>query len=616
MKNSLLTGVVLLLCSMPLFAQIEGRIRDLKTKNPIDYASVRVYNKDSQLVVSILSDDSGLFVTKNLPTGTYQMEVSFVGYQPSRVTNIKVDKGQTTYQQVYLTPDEGTALKCVEVKRRRPLINRLPNFRGARADGQAYTAISGVDARVHYAHVAEGGFSTVRQSPLSTFSIDVDRASYTHIRHYLNNNQLPPTDAVRVEEMMNYFTYSTPADDAFANHPFTLHSEVAQAPWNTNRRLLHIQLNTKAFVAEAATPANLTFLIDVSGSMSDANKLPLLIQSLQLLVNALREQDRVSIVVYAGAAGLVLPPTSGNKKQVIMDALTKLQAGGSTAGGEGIRLAYDIAEKNKLAHGNNRVILATDGDFNVGISDIPGLTQLITEKRKSGIYLSVLGFGNVDVNNATMELLADKGNGNYNYIDGLREGHKVLVKELGATLYTVAKDVKIQLEFNPALVSAYKLIGYENRLLEAADFNNDTIDAGELGSGHSVTAIYEIVTTTDTFNTGIDTLKYQPPTAIPGNELCTIKVRYKQPDKSNSIRFEQAVNDNNRRLDTAPDDMRFATAVALFGLKLKNSPDVAHINYKNIQQLATKAKGEDREGYRAELIHLIEAAALISGSNN
>lgn len=615
MKNSLLTGVVLLLCSTTLFAQnigrISGLITDSNTRKPLDYASIKIYNANNQIASQLLSDDSGLFITTNLPTGVYSLAVCCVGYQTTRVEHIIVEPGKTTNVNVALRPAATKQLKCVVFSKTRTLVN----FRGARADGVAFTN-SGVDGGIKYAHTPENGFTTVRQSPLSTFSIDVDRASYTHIRHYLNNNQLPPTDAVRIEEMMNYFTYSTPANNAFANHPFTLHSEVAQAPWNTNRRLLHIQLNTKTFVAEAATPANLTFLIDVSGSMSDANKLPLLIQSLQLLVNALREQDRVSIVVYAGAAGLVLPPTSGNNKQAIMDALTKLQAGGSTAGGEGIKLAYRMAEENKLPHGNNRIILATDGDFNVGVSDIEGLTQLITEKRKSGIYLSVLGFGDEGVNDANMELLADKGNGNYNYIDGLREGHKVLVKELGATLYTVAKDVKIQLEFNPALVSAYKLIGYENRLLNAADFNNDTIDAGELGSGHSVTAIYEIVTTADTFNTGIDTLKYQPPTTIPGNELCTIKVRYKQPDKSNSIRFEQAVNDNNRELEKAPEDMRFATAVALFGLKLKNSPDVAHINYKNIQQLATNAKGKDREGYRAELLHLIEAAALISGSNN
>lgn len=615
MKNSLLTGVVLLLCSTTLFAQnigrISGLITDSNTRKPLDYASIKIYNANNQIASQLLSDDSGLFITPNLPTGVYSLAVCFVGYQTTRVEHIIVEPGKTINVNVALRPAATKQLKCVVVSKTRTLVN----FRGARADGVAFTN-SGVDGGIKYAHTPENGFTTVRQSPLSTFSIDVDRASYTHIRHYLNNNQLPPTDAVRVEDMMNYFTYSTPTGNAFANHPFTLHSEVAQAPWNTNRRLLHIQLNTKTFVAEAATPANLTFLIDVSGSMSDANKLPLLIQSLQLLVNALREQDRVSIVVYAGAAGLVLPPTSGNNKQAIMDALTKLQAGGSTAGGEGIKLAYCMAEENKLPHGNNRIILATDGDFNVGVSDIEGLTQLITEKRKSGIYLSVLGFGDEGVNDANMELLADKGNGNYNYIDGLREGHKVLVKELGATLYTVAKDVKIQLEFNPALVSAYKLIGYENRLLNAADFNNDTIDAGELGSGHSVTAIYEIVTTADTFNTGIDTLKYQPPTTIPGNELCTIKVRYKQPDKSNSIRFEQAVNDNNRELEKAPEDMRFATAVALFGLKLKNSPDVAHINYKNIQQLATNARGKDREGYRAELLHLIEAAALISGSNN
>lgn len=468
-----------------------------------------------------------------------------------------------------------------------------------------------------YAAIKENGFQSAIQEPLSTFSIDVDAASYSNVRRFINNGQRPPKDAVRVEEMINYFkyNYAQPTGD----HPFNIVTEISSAPWNEKHKLVSVGLQGKCIPTANLPASNLVFLIDVSGSMSDPNKLPLLKASFKMLVNELREQDYVSIVVYAGAAGLVLEPTSGSNKDKIISAIDNLQAGGSTAGGAGINLAYKIALENFKTGGNNRVILATDGDFNVGLSDNKSMEQLIEQKRQHGVFLTVLGYGMGNYKDSKMETLADKGNGNYAYVDNLTEAKKVLVNEFGGTLFTIAKDVKLQLEFNPAKVKAYRLIGYENRLLEAEDFNNDKKDAGELGAGHTVTALYEIIPA------GIDSefykvfeLKYQKnqvaKTEAYADELLTIKFRYKKPDESKSKLIVHPVVDNKVMLQNTSDDFRWAASVAAFGMLIRESEYVQRYSYDKAIQLAESARGKDTEGYRVEFINLAKAFGSIASN--
>ncbi|HTK57059.1 MAG TPA: von Willebrand factor type A domain-containing protein, partial [Gemmatimonadales bacterium] len=401
-----------------------------------------------------------------------------------------------------------------------------------------------------YNHIRENGFLPVASSPLSTFSIDVDKASYANVRRFLDQGSLPPADAVRLEEMINYFSYDLP--EPRGEHPFSITTDVGTAPWAPEHRLVRVAIQGKRLRGERIPPSNLVFLIDVSGSMSDENKLPLVKRSLRMLVDQLREEDKVTIVVYAGAAGLVLPCTPGTERTRILNAIDNLSAGGSTAGGAGIQLAYRMARQNFVQEGNNRVILATDGDFNVGVSSEGELTRLIEEERRSGVFLTVLGFGTGNYADARMEALADKGNGNYFYVDNIMEGRKVFVEELQGTLFTIAKDVKIQVEFNPAEVAAYRLVGYENRALRNEDFNNDAIDAGELGAGHSVTALYEIIPVGSRGASnvpGVDPLRYQTPERrIIGQrgELMTVKLRYQRPEGSPSRLIEQAVRDDDR----------------------------------------------------------------------
>ncbi len=457
-----------------------------------------------------------------------------------------------------------------------------------------------------YARINENKFERVVLNPLSTFSIDVDKASYSNIRRMINNGQEVNPSAVKIEEMINYFdyTYAQPQSD----HPFTIHTEVAKTPWNNSTKLVRIGLQGKEYSNAALPPSNLTFLIDVSGSMSDENKLPLLKKAFKLLVDQLREQDKVSIVVYAGAAGVVLNPTSGDDKKTILAALDNLQAGGSTAGGEGIELAYRLAQKNFRKNGNNRVILATDGDFNVGASSDLDMEDLIEQKRKSGVFLSVLGFGMGNYKDSKLEVLADKGNGNHAYIDTMQEAHKVFVKEFGGTMHTIAKDVKIQVEFNPAKVQSYRLIGYENRMLEAEDFIDDSKDAGELGSGHTVTALYEVVPVgiESDYIKDVTDLKYTvlDESANFSSELLTVKLRYKKPLASDSIEMEHILEDTVYEMS---DDFKFASAVALFGMQLRKSAYTNKANLENVLQLANAGRVEDEQGYRAEFIRLVKA---------
>lgn len=468
-----------------------------------------------------------------------------------------------------------------------------------------------------YDAVHENIFHDALRNPLSTFSIDVDAASYSNVRRFINNGQHPPKDAVRIEEMVNYFDYDY--DQPNNDDPFQVVTEISAAPWNTNHKLVHIGLQGKKIPMENLPSSNLVFLIDVSGSMESPNKLPLLKASFKMLVEELRPQDYVSIVVYAGAAGLVLEPTSGDDKRKIIKALDQLQAGGSTAGGEGINLAYTVAKEHFKEGGNNRVILATDGDFNVGESSNASMERLIEEKRKDGIFLTVLGFGMGNYKDSKMEILSDKGNGNYAYIDNITEARKVLVTEFGGTLFTIAKDVKLQLEFNPAKVKAYRLIGYENRMLKSEDFNNDKKDAGELGSGHTVTALYEIIPVgVESEFYKIDELKYQTtkvdPSASASKDLLTIKLRYKKPDEDVSKLIIHTLQDGNVPVDKTSDNFRWSASVAAFGMLLRESEYCKNFSYDKVIQLAEASRGRDKEGYRIEFINMVKSFGSLASN--
>jgi len=461
-----------------------------------------------------------------------------------------------------------------------------------------------------YASVNENGFRSVKNSPLSTFSIDVDNASYSNIRRFINMGELPPADAVRIEEMINYFKYDYP--EPYGQHPFSVYTELAVCPWNSRHRLLHVGLRGKAVEKASLPSSNLVFLIDVSGSMSAPNKLPLLKSAFHLLVNELRPRDKVAIVVYAGAAGLVLESTPGYRKEAILSAIDNLEAGGSTAGGAGLKLAYAEAEKNFINGGNNRIILATDGDFNVGVSSNGGMERLIEEKRELGVFITVLGFGMGNLKDDKMEIIADKGNGNYSYIDNLQEARKVLVREFGGTLFTIAKDVKFQIEFNPEKVASYRLVGYENRLLNDEDFNNDAKDAGEMGAGHNVTALYELIPSgSDERLPSVDPLKYQHSGEGEyteknySGEYLTIKLRYKKPDGHTSMLMEKPVRGYVKEISEASDNLKFAAAVSEFGMILRNSEYKGNATLEGASGLARSSKGDDEDGYRSELIRLI-----------
>ena len=466
-----------------------------------------------------------------------------------------------------------------------------------------------------YDHIVENPFLKVNDNPLSTFSIDVDAASYANVRRFINQGELPPAGAVRIEELINYFSYNYPQPQN--DDPFSINTEISNCPWNANHKLVLIGLQGKKISTENLPASNLVFLIDVSGSMDEEDKLPLVKSSLKLLVDQLRPQDKVALVVYAGNAGLVLPSTSGDEKIKIKDAIDALDAGGSTAGGEGIKLAYNTAKKNFIKAGNNRVILCTDGDFNIGTSSEDELQTLIEGERKSGVFLSVLGFGTGNYQDSKMQLLADKGNGNHNYIDNISEAKKVFVNEFGGTLFTIAKDVKLQIEFNPEKVQGYRLIGYENRLLNKEDFNDDKKDAGELGSGHTVTALYELISTgiKDTMMKNVDALRYQKTKTSAKNnftdEIMNIKLRYKKPDGNKSTLIEHPLKDENIALNSTSDNFRFASSVAEFGMLLRNSQYRGNADFLSVKQIAQSAIGNDEEGYRKEFIQLVKSGALL-----
>lgn len=462
-----------------------------------------------------------------------------------------------------------------------------------------------------YKEIAENNFKTVSESPLSTFSIDVDAASYSNMRRYINKGELPPADAIRTEELINYFSYDYPQPTG--NDPVKITTEVGACPWNVKHRLVRIGLKAKEIPTDKLPVSNLVFLIDVSGSMYGPQRLGLVQSSLKLLVNNLRDEDKIAIVVYSGSAGEKLPSTSGSDKQKIREAIDELTAGGSTAGGAGIKLAYKMAKQNFVKGGNNRIILCTDGDFNVGVSSDEGLEKLIEQERKSGVFLTVLGYGMGNYKDSKMQVLAEKGNGNHAYIDNLQEANRVLVNEFGATMHTVAKDVKLQIEFNPSQVQAYRLIGYESRLLKDEDFNNDAKDAGEMGAGHTVTAFYEVVPAgvKSDFTGKVDDLKYQktkPAPAVTNNskELLTVKLRYKAPDGNTSKKIEQPLIDDKK--EKVSSDFRFASAVAMFGQLLRDSDFKGDATYDKVISLAKTSLDNDEKGYRREFIRLAETA--------
>ena len=526
--------------------------------------------------------------------------------------------GNSDDRSIMMTEESGEAAPQIATETEAPTAaadNLKGNLQPEEEDEPIALDTSGED----YNPIEENPFLAVQNRPLSTFAIDVDSASYSNARRFINDGALPPPDAVRIEEFINYFTYNYPQPEG--DRPFSITTEVSEAPWNRAHKLVRVGLQGKNVETEELPPSNLVFLLDVSGSMNDSDKLPLLKEGFRLLAEELTENDRVAIVVYAGASGVVLPSTPGNEKDKILTALNRLQAGGGTAGSEGIQRAYELARENFIEGGNNRVILATDGDFNIGVYSQSGLVNLIEQQRESNIFLTVLGFGTGNLQDGKMEQLANKGNGNYAYIDSILEAKKVLVTELKGTLLTIAKDVKVQVEFNPAEIAAYRLIGYENRLLRDRDFNDDTKDAGELGSGHSVTALYEVIPVgveTEVNLPDVDPLVYQQtqvdPEAYNNDELMQVKLRYKQPEGTESQLITQTVIDEGVRLEAASEDFRFTAAVAAFGMLLRNSPYGGNLDFEEAIALAKDAKGEDAEGYRAEFVRLAEMASLLARS--
>lgn len=576
---------------------IEGRVTDAISGLPLSGAHVAV--EGTSLLT--LTNEAGRYGLQSVPAGQRTVTIELIGYAGQRL-QVTVAPGRTTVLDVAL----GAQIQSLERLRMQA---GMPTAEArAFAHPAAARLARDIDFNTEsYARIGENDFRLVSASPRSTFSIDVDRASYANIRRFIQSGVRPPVDAVRIEEMINYFPYgwgSVPGQ-----HPFTVTTEVWEAPWKPEHRLVRIGLHAEPFDTENLPPSNLVFLLDVSGSMRSADKLPLLKKAFALLVDQLRSEDRVAIVVYAGAAGLVLPSTPGDRKPEILAALDDLQAGGSTAGGSGLRLAYEVARRYQLDGGNNRVILATDGDFNVGASSDAEMVRQIERERESGTFLTVLGFGTGNLKDSKMEQIADRGNGNFHYVDGLLEARKVLVEEMGGTLLTLAKDVKLQVEFNPARAAGYRLIGYENRLLADEDFNDDTKDAGELGAGHTVTALYEVVPAgTEVPRGEVDSLRYQlqpddPPPSDFDDELMYVKVRYKDPEGTRSKLLEHAVADRPRSPSA---DFRFAAAVAGFGMLLRDSEHAAGMTLNEVVRIAERGRGDDPRGYRGEFIRLVE----------
>ena len=620
-------------------------------RSPVPGATLELVS-GTAVIAKTTSAADGSFAFENVAAGSYEIRVTLAGFRQARVAvtvgsaapspiTVKLLVGNTTESVTVAQPPDvyatiqGTPPPPAAEAPRPPMGGLSGGGRGSgvgtgsgagvgygsgggyggAAGGYAGAVVRGIAQPFEtatYAPIEENKFRSVAERPLSTFSVDVDTASYSNVRRFLNEGRLPPVDAVRVEELINYFHFDYP--DRTEGAPFGVATEVGPCPWNTRHRLALIGVQAKRISPAKTPPRNLVFLLDVSGSMAPPERLPLVKTAMKMLADTLRAEDRVAIVTYAGTSGVALPSTRGDRHAVIEDAISSLNANGSTNGAAGIQLAYEIAAENFVKGGINRVILATDGDFNVGVTSIAELTHMIEEKRSTGVFLSVFGVGTDNLKDATMERLADKGNGNYAYLDSLTEAHRVLVREASSTFVTVAKDVKIQVEFNPATVGAYRLVGYENRRLQSRDFNDDAKDAGELGSGHTVTALYEIVPPGEAIGEpGVDPLKYQqtvPPARVPvpSTELMTVKVRYKQPDGERSTLVTVPVAGR----DTASArNLSFAAAVAEFGMLLRESPYKSDATWVDAARLAREYRGEDTDGYRAEFVRLIDLAGAL-----
>ncbi len=670
----LLSALLIGFGASTLFAQqtIFGTVTD-EIGDPIIGGTVKVLRGET-FVTGGATDFDGNYQISVDP-GTYNVEFAFIGYAPKEVQGIEVLPGQEFKLDMQFDGTEGILLEeCLVVdykvaptkvdetsqgmtltsKDRKKLGTRNINAIASMSAGatssdegeavrvrrnrgnQTQYIIDGVRVpltppspaikykqpqsdytREDYRAFSENTFQLPQNEPLSTFGADVDVAAYANIRRFLNQGQVPPPDAVRTEELVNYFSYDYPQPKG--KDPVSITTELGECPWNKNHQLLHIGLQAKELDVDNLPASNLVFLIDVSGSMNSQNKLGLLKESYRLLVPQLRQQDKVSIVVYAGAAGTVLEPTAGDQKDTILAAIDKLSAGGSTAGAAGILLAYQLAEKHFVKDGNNRVILATDGDFNVGTTANESLEQLIAKKRDTGIFLSVLGFGQGNYQDARMQSLAEKGNGNAAYIDNMLEARKVLVEEFGGTMYTVAKDVKLQVEFNPTQVAAYRLVGYESRLLAAEDFNDDKKDAGDMGSGHTVTALYEIIPigSKSDFLPSIDGLKYQKPKGTDGvkfsKELATVRMKYKHPqDEKSQEKVEVTLDAGSTAFAKTSEAFQWSASIAGWSLILKRSEYASGLNYEQLISRAENSRGKDIKGYRAEAIRLMEISRNLS----
>ena len=666
-----ITLLLTLLSLQSVAQEITGRIT---TKKAVPVANASVTAMQGNIVRSkSTTNNTGSYTIKQLDPGYYNLLITTADYDTIVEKSVVVTPGDITTRNYTLSRKSPQQKDIVVIQYRKPLVDQdkpssrrlspheiatIPtteatdlvtlspglrqskrganvNIGGGRTSGTLYI-IDGVQVRggnyaaapppppyeqkqkvqfydpseASYKKNPENDFMNVKASPLSTMSVDVDRASYSNVRRFINEGQKPPADAVRIEELINYFDYDYPQPEG--KDPIAIQTELTDCPWQEKHKLLHIGMQALKVNTDNLPPSNLVFLIDVSGSMESPERLPLLIAGMKLLVNNLRSIDKVTIVTYAGNAGLELPPTRGDRKQTIIDALDRLRAGGSTAGGAGIMLAYKMAEENFIKGGNNRVLLATDGDFNVGVSSENELEDMIVKKRATGVYLTCLGFGTDNYKDSKMEMLADKGNGNYSYIDNILEAQKTLVSEFGGTLFTVAKDVKAQIEFNPSKVQGYRLVGYENRLLNTEDFKDDKKDAGDMGSGHTVTILYEIIPAgvNSEFMRATNDLKYQAPylpTATYTDELATIKFRYKQPDGETSKEMVHTIADNTLRWENATENTRFSASVAMFGMLLKDAKYKGTSTYEDVISMAANSKSNDKEGYRAEFVRLVKA---------
>ncbi|MEY8687122.1 von Willebrand factor type A domain-containing protein [Bacteroides sp. AN502(2024)] len=586
---------------------VSGRVTDAKDGTPLTGCSVQIKGTAKGTV----TDVNGRYMIQAQKGETLLFR--FIGYrQEKRVV-------KSTTLDVKMKADKLALEECVVVgydrePRATKVMSAAYRMAACPAPGVMYDAANAEE----YGAFQENGFKRVSDAPLSTFSIDVDAASYSNMRRFINKGELPPIDAIRTEELVNYFSYDYPKPAG--SDPVKIAIESGTCLWNTNHRLVRIGLKAKEIPTDHLPASNLVFLIDVSGSMWGANRLDLVKSSLKLLVNNLRDKDKVAIVTYAGSAGVKLEATPGSDKQKIREAIDELTAGGATAGGAGILLAYRIAKNNLISNGNNRIILCSDGDFNVGVSSAEGLEQLIEKERKSGVALTVLGYGMGNYKDQKIQVLAEKGNGNHAYIDNLQEANRVLVGEFGATLHTVAKDVKLQVEFNPSQVQAYRLIGYESRLLKDEDFNNDAKDAGDMGAGHTVTAFYEVVPigAKNEYAGKIDDLKYQKKEKVSVNptgshELLTVKLRYKAPDKDISKKMELSFVDS--KSNNVSSDFCFASAVAMFGQLLRGSDFIGNASYDQVIELAKQGLNKDDKGYRREFIRLVEATKGLERTN-